>query len=155
MSSSSERPQPNQEAFGDFRQELNDLFTRQIDAVKIVQDPDEMTLPAELFLGGQLEIETNLFDNISLVRSDVGKWQVTSLTFESDEYMMTDEKIFAVEDPATQLEDDELDRLSWMLRNTAIIWSAGQSEAIVRDYRKAGLTVRALRDKYLGIESKE
>ena len=155
MSSSSERPQPNQEAFGDFRQELNDLFTRQIDAVKIVQDPSEMTLPAELFLGGQLEIETNLFDNISLVRSDVGKHQVTSLTFESDEYMMTDEKIFAVEDPSIQLEDDELDRLSWMLRNTAIIWSAGQSEAIVRDYRKAGITVMALRDKYLGIESKE
>jgi hypothetical protein len=69
--------------------------------------------------------------------------------------MMTDEKIFAVEDPATQLEDDELDRLSWMLRNTAIIWSAGQSEAIVRDYRRAGLTVTELRDKYLAEESKE
>jgi hypothetical protein len=155
MSSPSERSQSNQEAFGYFRQDLDDLFKREVDRVVIVQDPKEMVLPAELFLGGQLEIETNLYDDISLIRSDVGKHQVTSLTFGDDEYMMTDERVFAVEDPFTELSDDDLDHLSWQFRNTDIIWSVGQSWAVARAYRKAGVSVMAKRDEYLRPKPKE
>jgi hypothetical protein len=150
MSFSHEMPAADHEAFMDFRQEMKALFKEQAEAVAIAQDPDNMILPTEYFLGGQLEIDPDLFGSVAVIRADVGTRQLTTITLETDEYMMTDDKVFDIVDPESPLNDDELDHLSWLLRNKRIKWSSDQSAIVAQEYKQARVSIFAKRDKYLG-----
>jgi len=149
MSFSHEMPPADHEPFMYFREDLDDLFKKQADAVVIVQDPDNMILPAEYFLGGQLEINPDLFGSISIIRAGVGTGQLTSITLETDDYMMTDDKVFTALDPESSLNGYELDHLAWLLTNKHIEWSRRQSAEVARVYKEAGISIFAQRDKYL------
>ena len=142
-------PSADQEAFLDFREDLNNLFRHQSSAVIIVQDPDNMILPTEYFLGGQLKTDNNIIKNFSFIRAYAGKRQLTNLTFGHDEYMMTDEKIFDVKDPDSQLSDEKMDDLSMSFRNKNIIWTSDQSAIVVREFMERGVSIFAKRDEYL------
>jgi len=138
MSFSAETPPPVSEVAITFRDDLWNVVRLHAEAAKVERNPDLPTLPAQIFLGGQLETETNLFTNAAIIRATVGpgRTTVTQLTYGEDKYMIIPTKIYNVNNPEVDLSCEELEDLTTKFKNPAIDWNPGQSNSVFLGFLK-------------------
>jgi hypothetical protein len=137
MSFSAETSQPGPEVATTLRNALRNVVRLNTDSVYDlpIGNPDCSTLPPDVFLGGQLETDTNLFTNIAIIRTGAGEERVTTLIYGEDKYRITATREYQVETPQIDLDDEDMERLSEQIKDRNIVWSKGQTSAVIRGFR--------------------